>query len=133
MCPHPRIAIKSDRAQREENCIFGKWLRSARCVTSLYFCNRKPSIVCLKCKSKHPRIKKGDYFGVITRHIHLGLAYSPEKCDLCHVPVVAHRHFLDCDRCPHKLEEFIAYLIRESNKPWNDSDATVLALSRLIF
>ena len=130
MCPLPQVEISSSNTWRESNSAFRTWLRSARCITALFFRrDNDSSIECPECKSSRPPADKENYHGIISHYLHIGGTFTPPKCDSCHTAVGFRRDPRDCD-CAEALEDFVYHLIREGDSPWNAPDSTVLALSQ---
>ena len=118
MCPPPRLIISSSPSRRGPDSAFSTWLRSAQCVTTVFFRrDDEPTVVeCPECKSARPPAEKENFRGIITHYIYLGDTFVPPKCDSCHTPVGFRRDHRDCD-CSQDLENFVHHLIREGDSP----------------
>lgn len=133
MCPAPRVALSTPAGRFVPDRRFQDWLRSARCVSSLYLRCEAEHAICLECKSTKSKFKDRNFSGILEHYIHLGGPFEHRKCESCRISLACSRMVRDCTTCLQTLEDFVSHLIREGDYPWNEPDATIIALSRDTF
>lgn len=129
MCLYLRV--KTSAVTASFDLAFLTWLRSARCVTALYYTRENAELIkCIKCKSTKSPDSQAQYSGIISHYLHFGNSFNPKKCDTCRVSLAAQRNIRDCDFCPRSIEEFVVQLVRSKDHPWHNLEPTIIILSQ---
>ncbi|KYN06416.1 hypothetical protein ALC62_02641 [Cyphomyrmex costatus] len=103
-------------------------------MSALYYSHREHrEIRCTECYGALTDSGKESYAGVLLHYIQLGRPDQFEICGTCSAALAVARALTTCRGCPRTLEGFLIYLDAEEDRPWEDSDPTILFINRVLF
>ena len=120
----PRIRIISQRP-------YDDWSEIVLCAVSLFCRNRiNNTILCDEYNTGH---SKSTLFNCVYRHyLHIGTQVRLEECSECCIILPLTRAYADCNTCIRIREGFLEYLRETGDKPYNNPEPIVVAITQII-
>lgn len=110
------------------------WIASARCFISQIYQHRidKDHIICAACYIRAPWENRSNYILKRRHALHLGSPPCYDSCILCSTQITTFRHLNQCVECDVILGDFLRYLNRTREDPYNSDRPTLICISQTV-
>lgn len=128
MCPPHRATIRNILIRSPA---YFNWINTAVCIITIFYRHRiTEHPLCDECYADKSPYDRNQYRGYF-RHL---LRFGPEdeiiECALCCVIIDQFRPCSDCDICDHTLVDYLSFLDRTGDDPYNRPGTTTLPIEQ---
>lgn len=108
------------------------WISTALCSGSILYQHKTnpDNIICDNCYLQTDENARGNYTHKIRHYIHIGIPDCHDRCILCDVLLATTRSISECDLCSHIFPQFLYYIERSGDTPYELDRATIVALEQ---